>query len=198
MNAPDKQKGPPETSADFDGEYRALFTFWGDIRMPPEVAELARDKPAQRILELGCGVGRFSRHLARGGHQVVGVDFSPVAIGKARARVAGDAHRPEFIVGDVTDLRNVEGLFDLSFDVGCFHCLNADQQVRDAAEVYRLLSPEATHLIWVLEDAPSGLPLAASDIRRVFAPGFALRREVFSRRRLVRSHWYWLERQTQS
>ncbi len=193
-----KPKGPPTASADFDRAYRAPFTFWGDVRIPPEVVDLARDKPARRILELGCGVGRFSRHLARAGHQVVGIDFSPAAIEKARARVAGDAQRPEFVVSDVTDLRNVEEPFDLSFDVGCYHCLNPDQQARYAAEVYRLLRPGGTHLIWVLDDAPSGLPLAASDIQRVFAPRFVLRREAFSRRRLVRSYWYWLERQTQS
>ena len=166
--------------------------------MPPEVADLARGKPAQRILELGCGVGRFSLNLARAGHQVVGVDFSPVAIEKARGRAAGDAARPEFVVGDVTDLHNVEGPFDLSFDVGCYHCLNAEQQTRYAAEVYRLLAPGGTHLIWVMDDSPSGLPLAASDIQSVFAPHFVLRKEIFKRRRLVRSHWYWLERQAQS
>ena len=148
-----KPKGPPTASADFDRAYRAPFTFWGDVRIPPEVVDLARDKPARRILELGCGVGRFSRHLARAGHQVVGIDFSPAAIEKARARVAGDAQRPEFVVSDVTDLRNVEEPFDLSFDVGCYHCLNPDQQARYAAEVYRLLRPGGTHLIWVLDDA---------------------------------------------
>jgi SAM-dependent methyltransferase len=166
--------------------------------MPPEVAELTRDRPARRILELGCGVGRFSRNLARAGHQVVGVDFSPVAIEKARARAAGDVNRPEFVVGDVTDLRNVEGPFDLSFDVGCYHCLNAEQQSRYAAEVYRRLAPGGTHLIWVMDDPPSGLPLAASDIQKVFVPRFILQQETFRRRRLVRSHWYWLERQVQS
>jgi SAM-dependent methyltransferase len=166
--------------------------------MPPEVAELTRDRPAQRILELGCGVGRFSRNLARAGHQVVGVDFSAVAIEKARARAAGDVNRPEFVVGDVTHLRNVEGPFDLSFDVGCYHCLNPEQQSQYAVEVYRLLVPGGTHLIWAMDDSPSGLPLAASDIHDVFVPRFILRQETFRRRRLVRSHWYWLERQAQS
>jgi SAM-dependent methyltransferase len=187
--------GPPTASSDFDRAYRAPFTFWGDIRMPREVAELTRDRPARRILELGCGLGRFSRNLARAGHHVVGVDFSPVAIQKARARAAGDVKRPEFVVGDVTDLSNVDGSFDLSFDVGCYHCLNAEQQSRYAAEVSRLLAPGGTHLIWVMDDSPSGLPLAASDIQKVFVPRFVLRQEAFSRRRLVRSHWYWLERQ---
>ncbi len=189
------QKHAPTTSADFDRAYRAPFTFWGDVRMPPEVADLAGGKPAQRVLELGCGVGRFSRNLARAGHQVLGVDFSPVAIAKARARTAGDANPPAFVVGDVTDLHNVAGPFGASFDVGCYHCLNAEQQTRYAAEVYRLLAPGGTHLIWVMEDSPSALPLATSDIQNVFAPRFLLKQQTFTRRRLVRSRWYWLERQ---
>lgn len=185
---------PPTTSADFDREYQRLLTLWGDIRMPREVADLARDKPAKRILELGCGVGRFARRLARDGHQVLGVDFSPVAIAKARASVARDAQRPDFVVGDVTNLRNVDGPFDLAFDVGCYHCLDAEQQARYAAEMHRLVAPGGTHLFWAMDDAPSRLPLTASDIEKVFSPRFTLRREEAVRRRFVRSHWYWLER----
>jgi hypothetical protein len=49
-----------------------------------------------------------------------------------------------------------------------------------------------------MDDSPSGLPLATSDIQNVFAPCFVLRQEIFKRRRLVRSHWYWLENQAQS
>lgn len=193
-----QEVGPPTTSADFDREYRGLFTLWGDVRMPREVAGLARGKPPQRIIELGCGVGRFSRRLAREGHHVLGVDFSPVAIEKARASVAGDAQRADFVVGDVTNLADVGGPFDLGFDVGCYHCLDAKQQARYAAEVYRLLAPGGTHLIWVMDDAPSKLPLMAADIENVFARGFELRREEAVRRRFVRSHWYWLQRRARS
>lgn len=188
------QSGPPTTSADFDREYRGLFTLWGDIRMPREVADLPGNQPAQRILELGCGVGRFARCMARNGHQVVGVDFSSVAIEKARARVAGDLHHPDFMVGDVTDLQNVEGPFDLSYDVGCYHCLEERQQARYASEVHRVLVPGGVHLLWVMDDAPSKLQLLSVDIEKVFSFGFSLRREKAVRRRLVRSHWYWLER----
>src|SRR3954464_15930672 len=128
MKRSDPQKGAPTTSAEFDREYRGLFTVWGDLRMPREVADLARDRPGQSILELGCGVGRFARRLARQGHRVLGVDFSPVAIEKARASVAGDSQQPDFVVGDVTKLDNVRGPFDSAFDVGCYHCLAAEQQ----------------------------------------------------------------------
>jgi len=183
---------PPASSSDFDRAYRALFTVWGDVRVPPELVELAGTTTPLRVLELGCGVGRFSRAVVRAGHRVVAVDFSPVAIDKARARVARDERKPEFRVGDVSNLHELEGRFDASFDVGCFHCLDAVQQTRYAAEVHRLLKPGATHLLWALDTPPSGIPLSPGAIEKVFGEAFRLHRQAPSRRRLARSHWYWL------
>jgi SAM-dependent methyltransferase len=189
------QSPAPTTSADFDRAYRALFTLWGDIRVPSELIELIGTQSPLRVLELGCGVGRFSRHVARAGHRVVAVDFSPVAIDKARARVARDERKPEFRVGDVTNLHDVDEGFDVSFDVGCFHCLDAGQQSLYAAGVFRLLEPGGTLLIWALDASPSGIPLSPVAIEKVFDRGFRLRRAKPSRRRLARSHWYWLVRE---
>ena len=185
---------PPVSSSDFDRSYRALLTPWGDVRVPPEVLALVGTAPPRRVLELGCGVGRFSRQVAREGHRVTAVDFSPVAIAKAKARVARDERRPEFLVGDVTDLRDLAGPFDLSFDVGCFHCLDANRQARYASEVFRLLEPGGTHLIWGIDGSPSGIDLSPGVVEKAFAPRFRLSRESPSRRRLARSHWYWLVR----
>src|SRR5262245_31899876 len=111
----------PASSSDFDRAYSAAFTFWGDVRIPQELRALARHGSPQTILELGCGVGRLSRYLAQHGLRATGVDFSPIAIEKARARVAADDAKPEFLVADVTRLDVLEGPFDVSFDVGCFH-----------------------------------------------------------------------------
>ena len=193
MNGPQAgNQAAPTTSSDFDRAYRALFTVWGDIRVPSEVVELVGTTPPLQVLELGCGVGRFSRAVVRAGHQVVAVDFSPVAIDKARSRVARDERRPEFQVGNVTNLQSIEGGFDVSFDVGCFHCLDAGQQTRYAAEVARLLKPGGTHLLWALDTPPSEIPLSPAAIENVFGSRFRLHRERSSRRRLARSHWYWL------
>ena len=41
------------------------------------VAELARVQAAARVLDVGCGVGRWSRRLAKRGAQVTGIDLSP-------------------------------------------------------------------------------------------------------------------------
>jgi cyclopropane fatty-acyl-phospholipid synthase-like methyltransferase len=184
----------PATSTDFDRAYRAPFTFWGDIRIPEEIKALAQQSAAQTALELGCGIGRFSRYLARQGVRVTGVDFSPVAIAKAQARVIQEDVVPKFLVADVTRLGEIAGPFDVSFDVGCFHCLAPQGQRAYAAEVCRVLRPGGTHLIWALDSAPSGSALSPSTMKEMFAPGFELQKARKSRRRLARSHWYWLVR----
>lgn len=185
---------PPSTPTDFDRAYRALLTPWGDVRVPPEIKSLAARGSGQRTLELGCGVGRFSRYLARQGLRVTAVDFSPVAVAKARAAAAQDPAPPEFFVADVTDLDAIDGPFDFSFDVGCFHCLDVGQQRRYASQVQRLLRPGGTHLIWALDAAPSDIPFSPDTVRKAFATGFTLADARPSRRRLARSHWYWLTR----
>ena len=184
----------PSRSAWFDRAYRLPVTLWGDIRIPVEIDELIRQGSPKTALELGCGVGRLSHYLAKKGVRVTGVDFSPVAIAKAQARVAHEEVRPDFIVGDVTQLGALSGPFDISYDVGCFHCLDPQSQPGYASEVFRLLRPGGTHLIWAMDSAPNDLPLSPEAVKKLFAPHFELRDARKSRRRLVRSHWYWLVR----
>jgi cyclopropane fatty-acyl-phospholipid synthase-like methyltransferase len=123
------------------------------------------------------------------------VDFSQVAIDKARQYAAHDTgERTRFLVGDVTHLDALTGPFDYSFDVGCFHCLGAAAQRGYVSEVSRLLEPGGTHLIWALDGAPSGNVLSPEVVSDIFAPSFELQKATTSRRRLARSHWYWLVR----
>jgi cyclopropane fatty-acyl-phospholipid synthase-like methyltransferase len=188
------EKTAPTTSSDFDRAYRAPITVWGDVRIPKEIKALARQGIPASALELGCGVGRFSRYLAKRGVRVTGVDFSSVAIARAQARVAQDDVRPQFLVGDVTRLDALSGPFDVAFDVGCFHCLDPLRQRAYVSEVCRLLRPAGTHLIWALNSSPSDLSLSPAAIKEIFAPAFELQNARKSRRRLARSHWYWLVR----
>jgi hypothetical protein len=97
-------------------------------------------------------------------------------------------------VGDVTNLEGLTGLFDASFDVGCFHCLDEQGQRTYVSELSRFLRSGATHLIWAIDSSPSGIPLSPAAVSEVFAPGFELQYARASRRRIVPSHWYWLAR----
>jgi cyclopropane fatty-acyl-phospholipid synthase-like methyltransferase len=187
-------KPAPTARADFDRAYRFPMTFWGDFRIPKELKALIPLGTPRSVLELGCGVGRFSRYLAQRGLQATGVDFSSVAIAKAQKGVAQDKTQPQFLAGDVTRLDALSGPFDASFDVGCFHCLDEQGQRAYVSELSRLLRPRITHLIWAMDSSPSGIPLSPAALKVIFAPGFELRNARPSRRRIVPSHWYWLAR----
>jgi SAM-dependent methyltransferase len=94
----------------YDYEYRrrrADVTFY---------RELANQRRAGRVLELGAGSGRVTIPLARDGHQVVALDQSKAMLGKLRARVEAlpraAAARVTVAEGDLRDF-TVAGKFPL-------------------------------------------------------------------------------------
>ena len=184
----------PSTSEQFNKVYSSPLApwAWGDIRIPKELIELVKTNNPKTSLEFGCGLGRFSRFMVNQGIQTTGVDFSSVAIENAMKRVANDKYKPTYIVGDVTNLGTIKQLFDISYDIGCFHCLNEDGQQKYVSEVYRLLKPGGQHLIWALDKAPSNIILDPDYISKTFETRFQLVDSKFSRRRIIASHWYWL------
>jgi ubiquinone/menaquinone biosynthesis C-methylase UbiE len=184
----------PVKSEDFNKAYSAPITFWGDVRIPKELKDLVETYKPKTSLELGCGLGRFSSYMADLGIKATGVDFSSVAIAKAEKRVVNAEHKPTFIVGDVTNLEMINEQFDVSFDIGCFHCLNEQGQQKYVSEIYRLLKPGATHLIWAMDSSPSDIKLSPSYIAKVFTNSFQLAKTKTSRRRIAASHFYWLVR----
>ncbi len=144
-----------------------------------EVAINGRIAPCKSIT-LGCGVGRETIHLAKKGFAVIGVDFSPTAVKKARRRAKAAGVEIEFIVDDLTNLRHVEGTFDLVTDFGALNDMSQESRDRYMENVLplthlgsqylmfcfnRMLSPEEVRRrfeeyfdIEVLETRPSEFP----------------------------------------
>ena len=188
-------KSSTTTGEEFNKVYRSIgHWIWTDNRIPKELKGIVEVHNPKTSLELGCGLGIFSCFMASQGIKATGVDFSSVAIDKATKRVANNPDKPEFIVGDVTNLRNIDKQFDVSFDVGCFHCLNEESQQKYVSEIHRLLKPGATHLIWAMDSSPSGIKLSPKYVEQTFGGHFKLDQSKFSRRRIASSHWYWLIR----
>jgi SAM-dependent methyltransferase len=75
-------------------------------------------KPGTRVLDVGCGVGRWSRMLAARGAVVTGVDLSPTMVAQAQQRAAaeGVADRCRFRVQDLSRL-DVGERFDVVLGV---------------------------------------------------------------------------------
>lgn len=69
--------------------------------------ELLSARHYERVLELGCGAGAFTRHLAKFADAVLAVDVSPVAIDRARARVALPG--VDFRVADAIKIERLSG-----------------------------------------------------------------------------------------
>jgi SAM-dependent methyltransferase len=111
--------------------------------------------PGTRVLDVGCGVGRWSRLLAARGARVTGVDLSPTMIAEAQRRTAasGLAGRCRFLVQDSATLE-IEGTFDLIV------CVTMLQHMLDASALRSALQRMARHLapqgrLIILEAAPA-------------------------------------------
>ncbi|MGH9527821.1 MAG: class I SAM-dependent methyltransferase, partial [Terriglobales bacterium] len=103
---------------------------------------------SQRILDLGCGWGRWSFAAARAGHSPIGVDRSLAALQAAR-RVAAElnadaataaAPSPHWVCADVDRLPFRPGSFDQVFAYGVWQYLPA-AGCGATAEAWRLLRP---------------------------------------------------------
>jgi SAM-dependent methyltransferase len=69
--------------------------------------------PADRVIEIGCGIGRITRAIADRAAHVTGVDVSKEMVDRARIALA-DVRNVELVVGNGLDLSGVD---DASVDV---------------------------------------------------------------------------------
>ncbi len=87
---------------DWNRHYAHAHSLWGLAPNRFLVAEAAGLAPG-RALDLACGEGRNAIWLASVGWDVTAVDYSDVAIAKARARAAEEGVEVDFRVGDLVD-----------------------------------------------------------------------------------------------
>ena len=160
-----------------------------------EGGELTPERlPPGRAIDLGCGSGANAVYLAQHGFDVVGVDFSGVALDKARAHAgaAGAGSRVRFVKGDLTAtaIPGVDGPFDLLVDYGTLDDLSGERRKQMAATIIRLARPGATFLLWCFYASRSDLPWISfsgpSRMTGAIAPGeeTALFGDAFEIRRL--------------
>lgn len=167
-------------------ELRALVR---DGRCSPETLRRP-GAPVARAIDLGCGAGGVSLELAEAGFEVTGVDFSPVALRKARAAAAARGlgeDRVRFLAGDLTSGRveGVEGQFDLLVDYGTLDDLPDAGRVAMAAYVTALARPGSRFFLFAFSGRPEDLPrfsfsgpsrsfpgLVPGEAERLFEPAF--------------------------
>ena len=97
---------------DWDRRYAEVENLWAVKPNRFLVAEAEGLEPG-RALDLACGEGQNAIWLASLGWEVVGVDFSEVAIAKARTRAERDGVDVDFVVGDLVSYEPEAHAFDL-------------------------------------------------------------------------------------
>lgn len=125
----------------WDERYASRELLWGAEPNRFVAAELQKLPPG-RALDVACGEGRNAIWLATLGWTVTGVDFSPVALERAR-RLAGRAQiGVEWIEADVTTFAPTAGDFDLVLIA--YLQLPADPWRRALAAAAAALAPGGT------------------------------------------------------
>jgi ubiquinone/menaquinone biosynthesis C-methylase UbiE len=104
------------------------------------------------ILDLGCGTGRNSNHLAELGNTVVGVDISKTAIDIAKSRANEmKLNNVSYVVGDIgASYPFTDNYFDLVLDITSSNSLNEKERDVYVKEVYRTLKKDGYFFVRAL------------------------------------------------
>jgi 2-polyprenyl-6-hydroxyphenyl methylase/3-demethylubiquinone-9 3-methyltransferase len=136
-----------------------------------------------RILDLGCGKGRFARVLQAAGASVAGVDLSATMLAEAMGidRVRASARRLPFR----------PGAFDAVIAIEVFEHLDAALRSSALAEARRVLRPGGAIVI-------VDKNIASLNVRRPWLPSFAVKRIdeyrgrwMYPRGGVVCERWFW-------
>lgn len=102
----------PEHSSWYVERFRSMLAAGDDLGGEARFVDAMVPRGA-RVLDAGCGPGRVGGHLARAGHEVVGVDIDPVLIAAAEVDHPG----PTWLVADLAELDLRARGIDEGFDV---------------------------------------------------------------------------------
>lgn len=169
---------------------------WDTGVTPPEIREYVSGHPAGRALDLGCGTGTSAMLLARAGWEVTAVDFSELAILRARLRAWRAGLPIRFLLRDVSRDLRLSGGYDLAFDVGCFHSIPSADRPGYVENIARSLRPGGNYLLYaaVREDQAISRGITAAELD-LFTPILKLeRREDGKDFGGWASAWFWFTR----
>ena len=153
------------------------------------LAEHARIRPDERVLDVGCGTGTFARRLvdANPAQSVVGVDVSPGMLAHARRKL-GSAPNVRLAEAQAEALPFSAAAFDVVVSASALHYVGRPDMA--LAEMARVLRPGGRLVVldwdrsrWTMAamdtalrlfDPAHGRTLSGADLgRRIGAAGFA-------------------------
>jgi ubiquinone/menaquinone biosynthesis C-methylase UbiE len=132
------------------GDYHMIGT---QIQIVSENLVEALDvRSTERVLDVATGSGNAALAAARRGCDVIGVDYVPALLDRARRRTEAEGLDIEFLHGDAEALPFDDGSFDVVSSV--FGSMFAPDQERTASELARVARPGGR--IGVVAHTPEG------------------------------------------
>lgn len=166
-----------QTDEEFDST--GWRDFAGQIQSDLMLLTGGRDPGSLRLLEIGCGVGRMTRHLAEVFGEVHAVDVSAEMIRQAKERFNGDHHLHFYETSGCDFAAFPNDYFDVIFSAYVFqHVPDPDVIESNLRDAFRVLKPGGifkfvtngiTHpdLQRMPRDTWAGAVFSESDIRRL-------------------------------
>jgi SAM-dependent methyltransferase len=161
-----------------------MNAIWHDVECGAYAADLPlweelAERQGGTVLELGCGTGRVALHLARRGHEVVGLDVDPELLAVLRERASDFRHsgvglEPEALVKPLlADARDFELDSLASLVLAPTHLLQLLSGPGERAESLRCIAaalrPGGLLAAAIIEELPEadGAPPPLPDVREV-------------------------------
>ncbi len=121
------------------GEYDRRYELYDYPGIRAVILETVNSRAVRRVLEVGCGTGRWTAELARAGCDVSGIDPSTEMLARASSRVVADLCQ-----GSADALPWVDDSFDAVFYINSLHHIPAPADA--VCEAFRVLRPGGTLL----------------------------------------------------
>jgi cyclopropane fatty-acyl-phospholipid synthase-like methyltransferase len=152
-----------------------------DIGRPQQAfARLAsRGLLSGRLLDAGCGTGEHTLLAAAHGADATGVDISPRAITRARAKAtARGLDTARFEVADVLSLDRLGRTFDTVIDSGVFHVFEDQDRPRYVTSLASVLRPGGRCYLACFSDRQPGAwgprRVTQDELRAAFSDGWSV------------------------
>jgi SAM-dependent methyltransferase len=168
--------GATLSAAQFDEAYLSHTAPWVIGEPQPAIVSLERSGWIRgRVLDIGCGTGEHTIHLARLGYDVLGLDISEQAIEQASANAIQRVVSARFEVADALHLE-LRQSYDTIVDSALFHIFEAADRARYVHGLHRACRPDGLVHVLAMSDAGPGFGPQISDevIREAFGGGWVL------------------------
>jgi cyclopropane fatty-acyl-phospholipid synthase-like methyltransferase len=163
----------------FDSAYKGGPPPWDIGRSQREFIDLVkRGEITGSVLDIGCGTGENALFFASEGHEVSGIDSTPLAIQKAKEKAAERGLQAHFLVLDALHLTGLHRKFSTVTDSGLFHTLSDEDRPVFLKNLAAILSPAGKYFMLCFSDLePAGYGprrITQAEIRSTFRDGWTI------------------------